>query len=124
MLWAMVKASNLNSLKDSEGYFFIDRDGDRFPYVLNFLRSGSLPNFGKLSKYEAILEEADFFGIELLAEICAERMRECYKNTKANEVLKFRLDLPLSTKEVNQLNNIASELVNLSSQTFTLDEDF
>ena len=55
------------SHKDEEGYYFIDRDGDIFKHLLNFLRSGRfvLPEPLDESLLDAILEEASFYSIDL-----------------------------------------------------------
>lgn len=45
--------------------FFIDRDGQRFPAILNFLRSGTVHIEGKQELRE-LLEEAEYFSLEPL----------------------------------------------------------
>lgn len=50
------------SRKDKHGCVFIDRDGERFRVVLNYLRSGSVVCEGDQAALAAVLEEADFFG--------------------------------------------------------------
>ena len=49
--------------KDETGAAFIDRDGDLFRHVLNFLRNGSLRLPEQFGETEALREEADFFQI-------------------------------------------------------------
>ncbi|KAH3745885.1 FH protein interacting protein FIP2 [Pelomyxa schiedti] len=51
--------------RDSDDCFFLDTDGKRFAYVLNFLRRGfvSIPK-GKEHLVRELLYEADFFGLE------------------------------------------------------------
>ena len=57
--------------RDGAGNVFVDRDGQRFRYILNFLREGTLhvchANTQKARLvYQELLEEATFFGIEAL----------------------------------------------------------
>jgi len=51
------------ALKDQEGYFFIDRDGELFRHVLNYLRTGKLfkPDTMSLKQIEL---ELDFYQIK------------------------------------------------------------
>lgn len=55
------------SLLDDEGAYFIDRDGQYFPPILTWLRSGTLVIPSQMTK-EDILREARFFSIEPLVE--------------------------------------------------------
>ncbi|EDO28987.1 predicted protein, partial [Nematostella vectensis] len=54
--------------RDSNGRFFIDRDGTLFRYILNFLRSNVLSLPANFKDYELLLNEADFYQIEPLIE--------------------------------------------------------
>jgi len=53
--------------RDVNGNVFIDRDGETFRHVLNYLRSGFLPSLSTESR-EALAHEADYFQIEPLVE--------------------------------------------------------
>ncbi|RMZ77917.1 hypothetical protein DV738_g4127, partial [Chaetothyriales sp. CBS 135597] len=52
--------------------YFVDADGDLFVYILRYLRSGTLPIFYRTpgghdyGKYQALIGEAEYFGIERL----------------------------------------------------------
>lgn len=50
-------------LQDEKGYFFIDRDGTHFRYILNFLRTGALlvPEDPLIRK--ELLIEAEFYQV-------------------------------------------------------------
>eukprot|EP00903_Cladosiphon_okamuranus_P019401 g17838.t1 len=72
---------------DEDGFVFIDRDGERFRHVLNFLRCSSLPSFDEAWRYEEIMEEADFYAIEELRELC-ERQLEALEEAKRKEKAK------------------------------------
>jgi len=49
-----------------EGYYFIDRDGRAFKYVLEFLRTGQLEISKEMSEL-VVLREIQFYGIDLAA---------------------------------------------------------
>ena len=65
--------------RDQDGKIFVDRDGKRFRFILNFLRDGSLhvaqadPQSARLV-FQELLEEAEFFGIESLRVELQERI--------------------------------------------------
>ena len=40
--------------EDPEGCVFIDRDGARFRHVLNWLRSGTIPAFDSVWRYQEV----------------------------------------------------------------------
>lgn len=58
------KDQPFNLALDEEGCVFIDRDGDTFRHVLQFLRSGRLPK--SLDARLALAAEADFFQLSML----------------------------------------------------------
>lgn len=76
MLCALVSKQSLPTVCDELGYMFIDRDGDRFGVLLNYLRSASLHIVGDRIPCEGVpagfvilehvLEEARFFGLDPL----------------------------------------------------------
>ena len=51
---------------DDSGCAFIDRDGQMFKHVLNFLRIGSLLLPQKFDDFELLASEADFYQIQRL----------------------------------------------------------
>jgi len=63
---AMFAPGASSPLRDDEGTYFIDRDGTLFPFVLNFLRDGSveLPAEGPLLR--ALLREAQHYQLPCL----------------------------------------------------------
>ncbi|CAM9927845.1 unnamed protein product [Ectocarpus fasciculatus] len=86
MLASMFRGK-FNMETDEEGFAFIDRDGERFRHVLNFLRCSSLPSFDEAWRYEEIMEEADFYAIEELRELC-ERQLAALEEAKRKEKAK------------------------------------
>ena len=56
----------LENSKDSEGNYFIDRDGELFKYILNFLRVSKLVLPNNFQDTEAFQMEVDFYQIQPL----------------------------------------------------------
>ena len=63
MLGAMFGGQFVPTCFDNQGNFFIDRDGEMFRVVLNFLRSGRLSVPQGFSNFDLLEAEADFFQI-------------------------------------------------------------
>jgi len=61
----------ISSYVDEEGYYFVDRNGDLFGPILDFLRTGSLI-IPPVISVRAILCEADFYSIDLSHSFCGE----------------------------------------------------
>ena len=91
-------------LKDNHGNIFIDRDGATFRYILNFLRGSALhvteacPAAAALI-YEEILEEAEFFGLTILA-----------------EELERRIEAIEEDENTPKIDNVVTELQRLQRQ--------
>lgn len=87
--------------------FFIDRDGQLFREVLNWLRRGRLVGCAKSADhYEELLEEAQFFGLEKLVIECQQRADDCRERdrnqnlgtTLYNSAAPSTVFIPLSPK--------------------------
>ena len=65
MLGAMFNGSMATTV-DENGYYFIDRDGTLFGYVLNFLRSSQLAVPDGFKNLSQLAVEADFYQIQPL----------------------------------------------------------
>uniref|UniRef100_A0A672GX77 Potassium channel tetramerization domain containing 21 n=1 Tax=Salarias fasciatus TaxID=181472 RepID=A0A672GX77_SALFA len=67
MLGAMF-TGQIPALRDRRGNVFIDRDGNVFRHILNFLRSGALDLPRGFKELALLRREADFFQIRPLVE--------------------------------------------------------
>ncbi len=60
------------AMVDEDGRYFIDRNGNAFEPILEYLRSQRLLDFG-ISK-ERVLAEAEFFGLDKLQQMLAKKV--------------------------------------------------
>ncbi|XP_060083431.1 BTB/POZ domain-containing protein KCTD6-like [Ylistrum balloti] len=67
MLGAMFMGSMM-STTDQKGRPFIDRDGEMFKYILNFLRSSKLSLPNDFKDFDLLAVEADFYQVQPLIE--------------------------------------------------------
>ncbi len=79
----------LPSAQDSNGNYFIDRDGKLFRYILIFLRSSQLLLPDDFQELDLLAAEADFFQIlpliDALKPLCDEKLRKSQVPTFANQ---------------------------------------
>lgn len=85
MLHAMFSGA-MPSTIDSDGRYFIDRDGRMFQYILNYLRSTKLSLPKDFDEFDSLIAEVDFFQIDLLYEEIVElRLNLIRKSTALTE---------------------------------------
>lgn len=68
-------------IQDSDGSYFIDRDGTHFRYILNYLRDNTVilpPNY---LLHMELLKEADFYQLDGLAEIIKQNLKRLDPDT-------------------------------------------
>ncbi|CAM9387083.1 unnamed protein product [Choristocarpus tenellus] len=125
MLASMFKAPNgFNSATDSDGFAFIDRDGERFHHVLNFLRCSSLPSFSEAWRYEEIMEEADFFAIDELAQLCEHKIEQLKQSEQREQAKPIKLRVTVVGQQPREITLQAGPKEPQGIGLFTLDEDF
>ena len=87
MLGAMF-SGRFAAQKDSNGNYFIDRDGALFRYILGFLRNGELQVPENFHEFGLILKEAEFFQIPALTDAVKQQMqsRDGHKSNKPEQM--------------------------------------
>lgn len=120
--------------------YWIDRDGTRFSYVLNYLRNGTIC-LSDIPSLEAIAEEAHYFQLYQLQELCEERIKAIAKKEEEDkrELIEFCVTALAKAREKlwkeNPDFNIRQKLRRLSEQyessgdaftgvEFSMNEDF
>ncbi|XP_074600805.1 BTB/POZ domain-containing protein kctd15-like [Brevipalpus obovatus] len=97
----------LDSLKQ---HYFIDRDGEMFRHILNFLRTSTLPVPGDFSELELLFEEAKFYDIKPLIRLLEEVRKE--RGDRNNRS-------PCASPTSNSINCIHHSNCSASSSTTT-----
>jgi len=104
---------------DKNGHYFIDRDGEKFKYILNFLRDGSLNFPEDLSFRKQLYSEIDFFQLnDMMSSIEAEKNTNvCFSPLLKHTAI--HLSNQLSTAEhVSWHTNWASVLIRPAATEF------
>ncbi|XP_020908026.1 BTB/POZ domain-containing protein KCTD6 isoform X1 [Exaiptasia diaphana] len=120
MLAAMFSGRHTND-KDSEGRYFIDRDGTYFGYVLNFLRDNlEMP---PASVALQVYKEAQFYQIRSLieklersAQIFAIKLDEAKKSRLGNSFTKWKNTIVSKAQEKSLTNLTSSSRINFISK--------
>ena len=84
-------SDRLPSAMDNHGNFVIDRDGNLFRHVLNFLRTSKLTLPENFNEYELLEAEADFYQIPELNAALQSKINDMGKKNKSNVVVEKRL---------------------------------
>mmetsp|Transcript_7564 Transcript_7564/g.14098 ORF Transcript_7564/g.14098 Transcript_7564/m.14098 type:complete len:281 (-) Transcript_7564:1937-2779(-) len=91
---------------DRDGRYFIDRDGEHFQYLLNFLRQDEICLPDEPVLLTDLLREARYFQIASLVHILEKKLKQLYEphlthkdlvfmlNTSSNQLLRSALCLP------------------------------
>ncbi|VDI43059.1 Hypothetical predicted protein, partial [Mytilus galloprovincialis] len=112
---------DLNTDKDENGAFLIDRDPTYFGPVLNYLRHGKLVINKDLAE-EGVLEEAEFYNITELIKLVKEKLKERDAKQNQNFTKSVYRVLQCSEEELTQIVSAMSDgwkfeqLVNIGSQ--------
>ena len=84
MLGAMF-SGRFAAQKDSNGNYFIDRDGALFRYILGFLRNGQLHVPENFHEFGLLLKEAEFFQIPALTAAVNKQQMQSRDGLKSNK---------------------------------------
>ncbi|XP_077987421.1 BTB/POZ domain-containing protein kctd15-like [Glandiceps talaboti] len=85
MLGAMF-SGNVPVQTDDKGNYLIDRDGELFRHVLNFLRTSRLTLPGNFDEHDLLMEEADFYQLVVLKEALVSYQDSCKVHDKGTPV--------------------------------------
>ena len=119
MLGAMFNGKH-NAVKDENGEYFIDRDGQLFRFVLNFLRSSMLALPAGFTQLDQLHLEADFFQIEpLVQEIASLQLKSNESTTDDISVLEITevrtgitATMPTNNSRVKTVISGRSDIIN------------
>jgi len=81
-------SGKFSKLEDETGSYFIDRNGNHFAPILEYLRSGEVDIPKEMSR-KAVLVEAKFFLVSGLMEILEEELKEPAENPPAPNFVNF-----------------------------------
>ncbi|KAG9471663.1 BTB/POZ domain-containing protein KCTD6 [Eleutherodactylus coqui] len=104
MLGAMFRG-DFPTARDSQGNYFIDRDGSLFRYVLNFLRTSELTVPVDFKEFDLLRKEADFYQIEPLIQ-CLNDPKPLYPTDTFEEVVELS-----STRKLSKYSNPVAVII-------------
>lgn len=104
MLGAMFRG-DFPTTRDSQGNYFIDRDGTLFRYILNFLRTSELTLPMDFTETDLLRKEADFYQIEPLIQ-CLNDPKPLYPPDIFEEVVELS-----STRKLSKYSNPVAVII-------------
>ncbi|XP_056380455.1 BTB/POZ domain-containing protein KCTD6 isoform X1 [Hyla sarda] len=104
MLGAMFRG-DFPTARDSQGNYFIDRDGSLFRYVLNFLRTSELTVPVDFKEFDLLRKEADFYQIEPLIQFLNDP-KPLYPTDTFEEVVELS-----STRKLSKYSNPVAVII-------------
>ncbi|XP_040049952.2 BTB/POZ domain-containing protein KCTD6 isoform X1 [Gasterosteus aculeatus] len=104
MLGAMFRG-DFPTTRDSQGSYFIDRDGTLFRYILNFLRTSELTLPLDFTETDLLRKEADFYQIEPLIQ-CLNDPKPLYPPDIFEQVVELS-----STRKLSKYSNPVAVII-------------
>lgn len=103
MLGKMFGEGGVPPQPDSNGHFFIDRDGTMFRFILNFMRNKRLCLPSSFEEFDQLLAEADFFQlndlkVKIASKVSPQPAQMIAKKSCGKEVILLRKGLTFSVR--------------------------
>ncbi|XP_041035930.1 BTB/POZ domain-containing adapter for CUL3-mediated RhoA degradation protein 1-like [Carcharodon carcharias] len=98
---------NTEVLRDQEGWILVDRSGQHFGTLLNYLRDGSIPLPEAVREIKELLLEAKYYLIEGLVEDCQQALKRRIESCEAE----CRIPMITSAKEEQKIISASAKPV-------------
>ena len=111
MLGAMF-SGDFGATMDENGHYFIDRDGEIFKHVLNFLRSNRVTLPEDFTEWDLLLSEADFYQIQpMIDALKSVRIEKLTANDMNHEGKHLSLEIFEVRSDINKFTPSRSTLI-------------
>jgi hypothetical protein len=111
---ALIISGNFPTSRDNQNRIFIDRDGDLFGHVLNFLRTNKLLVDLGLTELSSLRVEADFYRIEMMVhdldELITRERERCDKRVILQDEKLIHYQMQNSQNKYDTLANVGYHL--------------
>ncbi|CAF1075920.1 unnamed protein product [Adineta steineri] len=108
-------SGRMEVIQDSEGWVLIDRDGEHFNIILNYLRDGTLNLTDCIQTLNELLHEAKFYCIQTLIELIEQHLRARSRKTTGDTDACCKVIMLTSAKELpNIVATVRKPIVKLA----------
>lgn len=109
--------------KDEEGCYFIDRDGELFSHILEYLRSSAVPADLSVDLSTRLLREAEFYGIQALSQVLRERMTSTKEDDSGGRSTMVAIQAMATTNFVQSVIASLAEVTHLAFRQMAADAE-